>query len=195
MAALLIVALLARPAFAEPLSERVDREFVQPVLEQVQGAVEGRQPDWVPPTLPGSAMTLRLEEDVRVKWLGPLLAAHQAYAFDAARSLASPEAFDAPAEPAILSAVPDASLSAIVESLVAELDRSVAAAFFPADAPRPGASRSSETELAPRDLLAQPRDFARTRAVSDSSRLTRRMGAGPSRPRLKAKRPRFSPVP
>src|SRR5665213_3558176 len=99
MAFLLPLALLfAASAFsAEPLSDKIDREYVQPVFRELQGALDGREPTWTPPVLPGSAQTAALSEKVRTLWLEPLMAADQGYAFSAARSLASPRAFEPPA--------------------------------------------------------------------------------------------------
>lgn len=209
--ALLAAALLSARAAAEPLSDRIDREYVQPALAQVQGALDGREPSWIPPVLPGSAQAARLSERVRARWLEPLLEGNRSYALDAARTLASPRAFEVPAEPDVAALLPDARVSPAAEELVSGVERRFLARLFPEDyalgaaaalgsgragEEGPSAPEQEEPARPPDDArFARPRDFGRKRKVADSTRLTRgSAGAGPA-PRLKPARSRFSAAP
>jgi hypothetical protein len=125
--------LIAAPARSEPLSERVDRDYVQPVLEQVQGAVTGRESDWTPPMPPGTRQSGRLCEEVRTRWIEPLFAADQAYMLDAARSLGSATNVAPPAEPGLASLLPVASFSRATEDIVAAFERRFLPRLFPQD--------------------------------------------------------------
>lgn len=219
MVLLLPLALLAAaPGFAaESLSDKIAREYVQPVLDQVQGAVDGREPNWTPPVLPGSAQTAALSAKVRKLWLDPLMDADQNYALAAARSLASPKVFEPPAEPDLAAILPDASLSPTAENLVSSFERRFLSRLFPEDyalkaAAALGSGRADETGPAAPDQsdlarlpdaasapdaaaprFAKPEDFTGKRRVADSTKLTR--GSSAAAPRLKPFASSFSPDP
>jgi hypothetical protein len=180
--------LLAVPGSSEPLSDAVQREYLQPVLQQVEGALDGRGSNWTPPAIPGTAQTAKFSERVRLLWLEPLMAADQDYAFSAARSLASPESFEAPAGPDLASILPDASLSPAAEELVSTVERRFLSRLFPevfAFAPNPESP----------SRFARPEDFAGTRRVADSTSLARGSGQASARVKLKAFHSSFSSTP
>lgn len=132
MTALLSLALLlAAPGSAEPLSDKIDREYVQPALQQVQGAIEGREPSWTPPAPPGNAASAKLTQEINERWVEPLMNAHQAYALEAAQSLAAPHSFSAPAEPDLAALVPTAPAAPAAEGLLSAVQRSFLARLFP----------------------------------------------------------------
>ena len=187
---------LAAPGAAETLSDTIDREYVQPVLQQLQGALDGREPNWTPPVLPGTAQAAKLSGEVRLLWLEPLMGADQSYAFDAARSLASAQAFEPPAEPDLASILPGVSLSPATEDLVTTVERRFMSRLFPEDyalgaAGALGSGRDDDGPSAPdlsdltqlpgdgaapaspaaRPRFARPSDFARPRKFADSTRL------------------------
>lgn len=210
--------LLAAPGrAAEPLSDKIDREYVQPVFRELQGALDGREPSWTPPVLPGSAQSAALSEKVRTLWLEPLMSADQGYAFAAARSLASPAAFEPPAEPDLASILP-AAPSPASEDLVSSLSRRFLSRLFPEDyalgaAGALGSARPDENGPSAPDLselakspggssaragtsrFARADDFGRKRKVADSTSLTRGSGGGAERPKLKAFRSSLSSSP
>ncbi|HEX4046506.1 MAG TPA: hypothetical protein VH309_01655 [Elusimicrobiota bacterium] len=191
---------------AESLSDKIAREYVQPALEQVQGAVDGREPNWTPPVLPGTAETAALSEKVRKLWLDPLMDADQGYALAAARSLASPKVFEPPAEPDLAAILPVGSISPVAESFVSTVERKFLSRLFPEDyafkaaaalgsgrAGDAGPSAPDQSDLArlpdlasagPR--FAKPEDFTAKRRVADSTKLTRGSSASSAAaPRLK----------
>ena len=90
----------AASAAAEPISDRIQREYTLPALAAVQEAVAGRASTWTPPVLPGSAQTRALTETILSRWIEPLFQSNAKFAKDAARYLASPELGAPPAEPA-----------------------------------------------------------------------------------------------
>lgn len=217
-----VIWLAAAPASGEPLKDKIDREFVQPALSQVQGALSGRQPNWTPPVLPGTATTARLSEKVRARWLDPLLGGGQTFALSAARSLASPRTFEAPAEPDLAGLLPDASLSPETERMVSDVERRFLSRLFPeeyalraasalgsgrADEAAPQAPDQSDLERLPAEAgpppgvpgaglrFARAGDFQAKRKFADSTRLTRGSAGGSSAPRLKPTRSRFSSRP
>jgi hypothetical protein len=189
--------ILAAPGAAEPLSDKIDRDYVQPVLQQLQGALDGREPNWTPPVLPGSAQTTKLSERVRSLWLEPLMGAGQRGAFAAASSLASPRMFEPPAEPEIASLLPDASISPITEELVRTVERRFFSRLFTEDdATQAAGALGSEglrlhsdvgaaaAQAGPR--VASPGDFVRGRKYADSTRLAHGSAGGSTPPKLKA---------
>lgn len=190
--------LLAAPGrAAEPLKDKIDREYVQPVFRELQGALDGREPSWTPPVLPGSAQTATFSEKVRTLWLEPLMAANQDYAFAAARSLASPKVFEPPAEPDLAAILPSAS-SQGADDLVSSISRRFLSRLFPADAvlgaagaPEGGADRRIEKGA----RFARRDDFVRKRKVADSTSLTRGSAGSSRAPKLKAFESRFSSAP
>lgn len=206
----LAVLLASGAAAAEPLQDKIDREYVQPVFRELQGALDGREPAWTPPVLPGSAETAALSEKVRTLWLDPLMAADQRYAFAAARALASPQAFDAPAGPDLAAIVPS-SPSPASDDLVSAISRRFLSRLFPADyalaaAGALGSSRADAAGLPEPDVsdlaktpakggarFAKRDDFARTRKVADSTALTR--GSASGTPKLKPTESKFSSAP
>lgn len=211
LALLPLALLLAAPGrAAEPLSAKIDREYVQPVLQQLQGALDGREPTWTPPVLPGSAQAAALSEKVRTLWLEPLMGADQGYAFAAARSLASPKTFEPPAEPDLAAILPSAPSQA-ADDLASSISRNFLSRLFPADyalgaaaalgSGRPDAEGPSAPDLAElakfpggsfgarkakSERFARRDDFARKRKVADSTSLTRGSGASAGAPKLKA---------
>lgn len=215
---LLPALLLAAPVLAdEPLADKVEREYVKPALEQVQGAVDGREPSWTPPVLPGTASTRRLSEEIESRWIEPLLGAGQGFASGAARTLASPNAFAAPpAEPDAAALLP-VSRAPAAEGLVESIERRFLSRLFPEDyaaraaaalgkaADDAGPEAPDVSDLADTGAaagatrLASPQDFsyAKSRRVADSTRLTRGSGvsSGAPRPRLKPFKSRFSSAP
>jgi hypothetical protein len=192
--------ILAAPGTAEPLSDRIDREYVQPVFQQLQGALDGREPNWAPPVLPGSAQTAKLSERIRTLWLDPLMSADQDYAFAAASSLASPQTFEPPPEPDLTSILSDASISPATEDLVSMIERRFFSRLLPegdalgaSDALQPGGGAAPPRAAA---RFAHQDDFFAKRKFADSTRLTRgSAGASTARSKLKAFRSQFSSAP
>lgn len=182
-----LVLLLSAPAAAEPLSDKIDREYVQPALSQVQGALAGREPNWTPPVLPGTAQTARLSEQVRARWLEPLMGAGHNYALDAARTLASPQAFEAPAEPDLAAILPDASISPATEELVTAVERRFLSRLFPEDyaLKAAGALGAGADEEGP----AAPDQDDLTRLPSDAGAAA---PGGPAPGSVRAESPRFA---
>ncbi|MFI5362207.1 MAG: hypothetical protein ACHQ49_09580 [Elusimicrobiota bacterium] len=203
--------LIAAPGGAAPLSDEIGEKYVTPVFQQLQGALDGREPNWTPPVLPGTAQTAKLSEKVRRLWLDPLFETDQNAAFAAARSLASPQAFEPPAEVDLASLLPSASISPETEELVSTVERRFLSRLFPAEyalraAAALGSGRPDEAgppEPALDDLarlppgseprFARPEDFARRRKVADSTSLTRGSAGAAARPKLKEFRSNFSP--
>jgi len=185
----LVLLFASQAAAAEPLKDKLDREYVQPVFRELQGALDGREPSWTPPVLPGSAQTAALSETVRKLWLEPLFAADQAYAFSAARSLASPKEFSAPAEPDLAALLPAAAPSPAAKDVIADISRRFLTGILP-DAADLAAGKAPEPAAAPR--FARPEDFAPKRKTADSTGLTRGSGGTAGGPKLKAFHPDVS---
>ncbi len=83
--------LLAAAASAEPLAEKVEREYTAPVFEQVKAAAAGAAaPDWTPP---GPVTPAAMKFTAFLRGLTDPLALHaETQAGAAARRLASPTA-------------------------------------------------------------------------------------------------------
>lgn len=194
----LALALAAPGAAAETLSDKIDREYVQPVLVQLQGALDGREPAWTPPVLPGTAQTAALSEKVRTLWLDPLLNADQGYAFNAARALASPQAFEPPAEPDLSALLPSPSISPAAEALVSGFQRRFLSRLFPEDyilkaAGALGSGRDDAGPAAPN--VSELAKLPDGRRFADSTKLTRGSSGGGAAPKLKPFRSSFSASP
>ena len=90
LGALLCVVVLA--ASAEPLADKVEREYAIPVLEQVKTVAAGNPaPEWSPPTGPMTPAALKLTNFLR-SLTDPLALHAETQAGAAARSLGSPTA-------------------------------------------------------------------------------------------------------
>jgi hypothetical protein len=215
LALLAAAAFLGAGASAETLTDRVDREYVRPALEQVRGAFEGRAPAWTPPALPGSAAARGLSDKVRARWLDPLLTNDQGLALDAARSLASPRDFAGPGGRDPSSFLPGATLSPAAQGLVDQVEARFLSRVFspeyaleaaralgsgrqaagPADPPPPTGDPAAEAAAAVRRASAAA---ASARRVNDSTRLVRGSGASGdsgSGPHLKPVHSRFTALP
>ncbi|OGR97361.1 MAG: hypothetical protein A2V88_06970 [Elusimicrobia bacterium RBG_16_66_12] len=202
---------------AEPLADRVERDYVRPALEQVRGTLEGREPAWTPPALPGTASSRRLSMELSARWLEPLLQGGGGYVGAAARHLASPTAFEAPPEePSLAERLPLSSLSPAAAELVETVERRFLSKLFPeeyfqAAARSLGSAGQDEGPAAP-DLgalpqrqedsparLARPGDFSfklPAGPAKDSTRMIRGKAGSPAqRLRLKPLKSRFSPRP
>jgi len=162
----------AASAAAEPLSDRIQREYTLPALAAVQEAVAGRASTWTPPVLPGSAQTRALTETILSLWIEPLFQRNAKFAMDAARYLASPELGAPPAEPAAPAyRLPDLlDLAPAAARIVSEIERRCLKPVFPTDE-----ISSAAAELARPQISAPPQD---------STRLVRG-GSGTPRPKLK----------
>jgi hypothetical protein len=168
--------ILASPGESETLSAKIEREYIQPVFQQIRSALHGRESNWTPPILPGSAPAAKLGKRIRALWLEPLMAADQNYALGAAHSLASPQASTPPAEPDFASILP-----ASMEGLVPAVARRFLSRFFPEERALNAASGPAPANSA--------RQFA------DSTRLARGSGGTSQRLKLKSFRSRLSSTP
>ena len=108
--------ILAAPGAAETLNDKIDREYIQPVFQQIRAAFHGREPNWTPPILPVSARAAKLGAQARALWLEPLLNAEQNYVLNVAHYLASAQPSEPPAEPDFTSILP-ASLRGFVSTI------------------------------------------------------------------------------
>jgi hypothetical protein len=204
----LALALGSAAGAADTLSDRIDRDYVQPAFRELQGALNGREPAWTPPVLPGTAQTAALSEKVRKLWLEPLMSAEQGYAFAAARQLASPRAFEPPAEPDLAALLPNPSISPAAEDLVTKIQRRFLLRLFPEDyvlksasalgsgrADEQGPDAPDQSDLANAAGAPAAPQNGPPRRVADSTKLARGSGGAAAGPKLKPFHSRFSSAP
>ena len=205
--------LLASCAAAEPFTDRIERDYIDPVLEQIQGALEGREPSWTPPVLPGMPQTRAFSDELVARWIEPLIENDMNFAQSAALTLASPRLSEPPADISISEIVPLQALSPEAAAIVDFMEQRFLTRLFPGDyimqaAQALGSGRPDEEGPAEPDLDALSHIPAGlTQAVApqegagldtkaplpskDSTRLVRG-GIGNVRPKLKPIRSRFT---
>jgi len=201
---LILLGLLTSTGSAEPLTERVENAYVRPALAQIQEALEGRGPSWVPPVLPGTSQTRLLNEELQRLWLEPLLQGGDGSAHEAARRLASPTDFSPPPQEASLAErLPIRSLSPVAADMAARIEENflkqiLPGEYFHASARALGSSELNEGPSAPRHEGLSPMAGEAAQAAprpsgKDSTKMVRGK-ADFARPRLKPLKSKFSAV-